>query len=247
MSHSIHVRMTEQRVGSRSRHISARVSLLLYRLSRMTLWIWVVRALTLLFLAPSALVLSSASAEAASPAENFVQNDVNAGFAILNDVSLPKDEKNKRFRAFLLSLTNLNRVADYALGPEKNTVSPNDLREFEDAFRDYALVLYEMEFNKYSGQTLRVTGEIPLGTDVSIVTTQLINSHGSTPRNPTEVDFRVFGTAGSFTVGDVTVLGVDLAITAQDQVQTFLWQHHNDIVGLTVEFRRRAAQMRADN
>ena len=190
---------------------------------------------------------SAAPAAAQSPAEAFVQNNIGAGLAILNNNTLPKDQKRTQFRSLLLSLINLDRLADYTLGPVKNTASPGDVADFENAFGDYASALYETEFNRYSDQTLRVTGSVRLTANAAIVTTQLTNTISKTPREPTEVDFRVFGTSGNFTIGDVTVMGVDLAVTEQDQVQAFLWQHHNNVEALVAEFKQRAARMRADS
>jgi phospholipid transport system substrate-binding protein len=189
--------------------------------------------------------LPAASAQAASPAEAFVQSNINEGFAILNNDSLSRDEKNAQFRTFLLSLTDLNYIADYTLGPAKNKVSPADLAEFEQAFREYAVALYESEFDKYSGQTLRVIGSAPRGDNEWIVRTQLVDPNARPNRQPIEVDFRVFGKPGSFVVGDVTVLGVDLAIAAQGQFEDFLLQHNDDVKALTADILRRAAKMRA--
>jgi len=202
-------------------------------------------SLALVALAPGAFGPPAAAAEPASAAEAFVQAKVSAGLALLTDTSLSKEQKRAQFRAFLLGLTDLNHIADYTLGPAKNTASPADLAEFEDAFREYAIAIYEAQFEKYSGQTLRVTGSTQLGASASIVMTQLIDPRAHAGQRPIEVDFRVFGESGNFTVGDVVVLGVDLAITEQDQFQAFLWQHKNDVKALAELLKQRAANVRA--
>ena len=212
--------------------------------SNLTRPITVGGALRLAVLA-AALVLPAVSAQAASPAEAFIQSNVDRGLGILNNPGLPKDQKLVQFRAFLLGLTDLKRIAVYTLGPVKNTTSPADLAAFEDAFRDYAFAVYETEFAKYSGQTLRVTGSVPHGADDSLVTTELIDPHAQNGEEPIEVDFRVFGSAGHYSIGDITVLGMDLAITEQDQFQDFLSQHNNDVKALTADLRQRAANVRA--
>jgi phospholipid transport system substrate-binding protein len=185
-----------------------------------------------------------AAAHAATPAEEFVQTNVEKGLQIL-DSNASKDEKRTEFRNFLLNLTDLKRIADYTLGPVRRTVSPADLAAFEEAFRDYAFAVYESEFTKYSGQTLKVTGSLQKSPDDYLVTTLLIDPHAQNGQEPIEVDFRIFGTPGHFTVGDITVLGLDLAITEQADFTSFLAQHNNDVKALTGNLKWRAANVRA--
>lgn len=187
----------------------------------------------------------SSAGQGAATAHEFVQDSVTAGLAILNDVNLTKGQKDTQFRTFLLSLTDLGRIADYTLGPAKQTTSPADLAAFEDAFRRFALATYETEFTKFSGQTLKVVREIPISPNVTMVTTQLIDPHARQRQKPIEVDFRIFGSRGYFSIGDVTVMDVDLAITAQDQFHEFLWQHNDNVRALTAELTRRTDRMTA--
>jgi phospholipid transport system substrate-binding protein len=202
-------------------------------------------ALRLLALAAVvALAMPFAAARAATPAEEFVQNNVQKGLTILNGNG-SKEQKREEFRNFLLKLTDLKRIADYTLGPVKNSTSPADLAAFEDAFREYAFAVYESEFQKYSGQTLKVTGSIQRKADDYLVTTVLIDPHASKSSDPITVDFRIFGTPGHFTVGDITVLGLDLAITEQDDFTSFLSQNNNSVKALTANLKERAARVRA--
>jgi phospholipid transport system substrate-binding protein len=189
--------------------------------------------------------VSLAPAMAASPAEEYIQTNVSHGLQILNNDGLSKDQKLAQFRSFLLGLTDLKRIAAYTLGPVKNTTSPADLAAFENAFRDYAFAVYETEFAKYSGQTLQVTGSVPHGPNDALVTTKLIDPHAKPGDQPIEVDVRVFGSPGHFSVGDITVLGMDLAITEQDQFTSFLQEHNNDVKALTADLKARAANVRA--
>src|SRR5690242_5960207 len=178
-----------------------------------------VRARSAIAIGVAALVIALATpfaaARAASPAEDFVQTNVERGLQILNS-NASKAQKREQFRGFLLELTDLKRIADYTLGPAKNSTSPADLAAFEEAFREYAFAVYESEFAKYSGQTLKVTGSVERKADEHLVTTVLIDPHAKNNQEPIQVDFRIFGTPGHFTVGDIVVLGLDLAITEQD-------------------------------
>lgn len=192
----------------------------------------------------AALLIAPASAQNAPGAESFVQSNVQRGLAILNNRSLSAEQRSAQFRSFLLQLTDLRRIALYTLGPARRTTSEADQNAFVDAFRDYAFAVYEQEFSKYSGQTLKVTGSIQRANGDYLVTTQLIDPNAPRNEEPIEVDFRVFGTDGRYSVADITVVGLDLAITEQDEFTSFLAQHNNDVKLLTANLHQRAGNVR---
>lgn len=190
--------------------------------------------------------LAAPSGAYASPAaESFVQTNVNHGLQILNNKSLTKQQRQEQFRSFLLGLTDLRRIALYTLGPARRTATPADQDAFVEAFRNYAFAVYEAEFTKYSGQTLRVTGSVPHGPGDELVRTVLVDPNASKGQEPIGVDFRVYGSAGRFSVVDIVVAGLDLAITEQEDFGAFLAQHNNDVRALTANLRQRAERVRA--
>ena len=194
----------------------------------------------------AAFILGSAgAARAETPAETFVQTNVQRGLLILDNHSVPAAQRSAQFRTFLLGLTDLRRIALYTLGPAKRTTTPADQDAFTEAFKDYAFAVYETEFNKYSGQTLKVTGSIQRSNGDYLVTTVLIDPNAPRNQEPIEVDFRVFGTEGHFFVADITVAGLDLAITEQDQFTSYLSQHGNDIKSLIADLHQHAERVRA--
>ncbi|HEY1632626.1 MAG TPA: ABC transporter substrate-binding protein [Rhizomicrobium sp.] len=186
-----------------------------------------------------------APAAAATPAETFVQTNVQRGLGILNNKGISQKDRSAQFRSFLLGLTDLRRIALYTLGPERRIATPAEQEQFIDAFRDFAFAVYETEFSKYSGQTLKVTGSIQRSNGDYVVTTVLIDPNAPRNQEPIEVDFRVFGSDGHFQVADITVAGLDLAITEQDQFTSYLASHNNDIKSLIVDLHTRAAKVRA--
>jgi phospholipid transport system substrate-binding protein len=186
-----------------------------------------------------------APALAATPAETFVQTNVDRGLQILNNHGLSATQRSTQFRSFLLTLTDLKRIALYTLGPAKRTTAQPDQDAFVEAFKDFAFAVYETEFSKYSGQTLKVTGSIQRANGDYLVTTVLIDPNAPKNQEPIEVDFRVFGTEGHFFVADITVAGLDLAITEQDQFSSYLAQHGNDVKSLTTDLHQRAQKVRA--
>jgi phospholipid transport system substrate-binding protein len=196
-----------------------------------------------------ALMLAAAAAlspaRAATPAEAFVQTNVQRGLTILNNKTISQQQRSAEFRSFLLTLTDLRRIALYTLGPDRRIATPAEQDQFVDAFRNFAFAVYESEFQKYAGQTLKVTGSIQRSNGDYVVTTVLIDPTAPKNQEPIEVDFRVIGTDGHFLVADITVAGLDLAITELDQFTSYLAQHNNDIKALTEDLKERAEKVRA--
>lgn len=184
-------------------------------------------------------------ASAATPAESFVQSNVDKGLAILNDQSLSKAQRQDQFRGFLTTLTDLKRIALYTLGPARRTASPADQAAFVDAFKEYAFAVYGAEFAKYSGQTLKVIGTVQRAPGDELVRTQLVDPTERKGEEPIEVDFRVYGNGGHFSVVDIIVAGLDLAITEQDDFGSFLAQHNQNVRALIDNLRTRAERIRS--
>jgi phospholipid transport system substrate-binding protein len=184
-------------------------------------------------------------ARAASPAETFIDQNVQKGLAILADKSLPEQVRRDKFRAFLLNLTDLKRIALFTLGPARRTASEADKAAFVDAFRDFAVTIYETRLGSYSGQTLKVTGSQPTGRGDTIVHTTLVDPRASSSDQNLPVAFRVSNSNGKMVVIDVNVLGVWLAIEERDQFSSVLGDHGNSVPALIAHLKDLTVQMRA--
>ena len=196
-------------------------------------------AIGVLFAAFTSQAFASAAGEA------YVQSNVQRGLQILNNRSLTKEQQRVQFRQFLIGLTDLRRIALYTLGPARRTATPAEQDQFVEAFREYAFAVYGAEFEKYSGQTLRVTGSIERAPGDELVRTVLVDPNAPKGQEPIEVDFRVYASGGKYSVVDIVVAGLDLAITEQDDFSSFLSQHGGSVRALVQNLRQRAERVRA--
>ena len=125
----------------------------------------------------AALVVAVAAFTAAQPAmaspqaEQFVSQNVQRGLTILNNHSISDTQRRAQFRDFLTGLTDIRRIALFTLGAARRTAAPADVDGFVNAFREYAVAVYESRLSQYSGQFLRVTGSSEVGPGDSVVTT----------------------------------------------------------------------------
>lgn len=192
-------------------------------------------------------MLGSQPAQASQEAEAFVQQTIDDGYVILNDASLSDDERFQRFQTFMLSVTDIRRIARFTLGPYVRQAADADLNDFVSAFTDYAVTVYEDHLSKYTGQTMRVTGsEDREGAELdSIVTARVVNP--ANPNAPTfNVGFRVRrNDAGKLIIIDMQVEGVWLALSQRADFTSFLQRNNGNLRALSDSLRRQAQQIRA--
>jgi phospholipid transport system substrate-binding protein len=192
-----------------------------------------------LLLGAGALTLAFAlPAQAANPAEDFVANNIQAGFNILNDRSAGAAERRQRFADFLLGLTDVRRVAIFMLGRYAADAAPADLDAYIAAYQNYALSIYQSYFQLYAGQTLKVISSRERASGDFIVTTNMVGRGGA----PLEVDFRVRTDGVKPLLVDVAVAGVWLALAQRDQFLATLAQNNGDIKALTAHLQAVSAR-----
>jgi phospholipid transport system substrate-binding protein len=169
-----------------------------------------------------------------TPAEDFVRINVEKGLAILNNHTIPDAQRRTEFRTFLTGLTDIRRIALFTLGAARRTATPAQIDQFVDAFRNYAVAVYESRLKAYAGQSLKPTGATEHAANDFVVTTVLVDPTGKTEAQgePIEVDFRVLGDNGHFVVIDAAIAGVWLGLEERDQFTAFLEENNGNLNAL---------------
>lgn len=176
------------------------------------------------------MLLVSTDVRANPAAEAFIQQNFDKGYAILNDASLPEGARREQFRALLLQLAAVRRVALFTLGTYAKSAPPETIDGFVEAFTNYSLSIYERGLNQYDGQKLRVTGSSDRAADDSIVQADIVSANGRS----IGVAFRVRrDEAGAPTITDLLILGISLATAQRDEFTGYLMQHDGNVSELS--------------
>lgn len=192
-----------------------------------------------------ALVLAAgftAPAAAASPAEQFVNDNLQKGLGILTNKALSKDQRRDQFQDFLLSLADLKAIANYTLGQYRRGASPADITAYETAYKEYALAVYRTYFDKFSGQTLKVIGSYPLSGGEVVVKTVMYDPAKTTSGKPPVINFRLAPQGQKFLATDISFEGVWLRQTQRDDFTSFLGQNNGDIKALIGVLKNKTKQ-----
>jgi phospholipid transport system substrate-binding protein len=91
-------------------------------------------------------------------AEAFTQRLIDQGVQILRNTSDPA--RKPKFREFITQYADVRKTARFTLGNYARTAAPADVDTFVDAFKDYAIAIYETQLDKYKGESLKVVGSI---------------------------------------------------------------------------------------
>jgi phospholipid transport system substrate-binding protein len=202
---------------------------------------WVLAVSAAVAVAVGAFLGAPANA-APNPAESFVQQNIDRGYAILNNGGLTGPARRGQFREFLLSLVDMGRIANFTLGPAGRTASEAEKAAFRRAFEDYAVAVYDVHLSKYRGQTLKVTGSQARNPGDVVVNAEVVNP-GKPDAERIKVAFRVRSDTGRMIVTDMQVEGVWLAISQRDDFLGYLQQHANSVPQLTQHLTRMAKRI----
>jgi phospholipid transport system substrate-binding protein len=192
----------------------------------------------------------SVPAKANAESEAFIREKVDVGYAILGSTTLSTEERGTQFHDFMLSLTDMRRIAMFTLGPYVNRAPEADINDFVEAFTDYAVTVYDDNLSKYSGQTIMVSRSEDPAADDSIVhaIVQTPNNEIDPNRQSINVAFRVRKDAnGNSIVIDMQVEGVWLAVNQRADFTSFLQQNNGSVPALSASLRRQAEQIRNSN
>lgn len=180
------------------------------------------------------------AAQAATTPSQFVQTAVDEGVSILSDKAAP--DRTERFRQFMLKLVEERRIALFTLGTYKKQASEADVNAFVDAFTEYAIAVYESRLTQYSGQSLKVTDVTERSPTDYIVTTVV---QGDTGGNPIQVAFRLNKAGEDYTVIDIQVVGIWLAIDQQGQFSSFLKSNNGSVAALADHLKKQTEKIRS--
>jgi phospholipid transport system substrate-binding protein len=176
-----------------------------------------------------------------SEAEAFVRSKIDAGFAILNDTALSPVQRHARFRDFLVSIVDSRRVGLFTLGTYARNASQDEIDRFVVAYTDFSIALYQSYFDRYKGETLRVTGSTTRSEDDVIVNTDVVGAEG-TPQY--KLAFRVRkGERGQQILTDVQIEGAWLVLNQRSDFGSYLQQHGGMLDPLSAELQDRASRI----
>lgn len=178
----------------------------------------------------------------ANEAEIFIQSNIGNAYAILNNHALNADERRLQFHDFLLSITDVRRIAVFTLGPYTRDASDGDIDNFVKAYADFVTAVYQSYFDRYKGQTLQVTSSTERSEGDVIVNADVVGSDGV---HQSKIGFRARRSEGrNNVITDFQVAGAWLALAQRSDFTSYLQQHGGKLAPLSSELESRALRIK---
>lgn len=171
----------------------------------------------------------AAAPEAAPDPRAFIDSLGGEVLTIIKSPNLSVAQRQQKFRDLFSQEFDVPTIGRFVVGRYWNRAAPDEQQKYLDTFRDYVAAIYAAQFSHYQGEGFKTTNIRSLGSDESIVKSEI-----DRPGNPPiALDFRVKGSPGSYKIVDVIVEGVSLIVTKRDEFSSVLAQE-----GLTGVMKR---------
>ena len=193
--------------------------------------------------------MAPAQAFADPAAEQYVVRDGNAAIAALSNRALSPVARQAQFRNLFLQLADVPSISAYVLGPNgarRLRADPALNTQWQAAFVDYAVAVYEDQLDQFRGNEMRVTGSTDRVPGSDVVVKTMITPRGTT--TPMLVEWRVVKRGvGWKTVDASLVIGDSRIWLAQQQKIDFqaTLGTSADVPALIALVQRQTATMRA--
>lgn len=197
-----------------------------------------------LIAAPATAVLAQAPAAArtapgqdAKAAGVFIDGLADQAFTILRDKSMTKPQVRTKFRTILRENFAVEEIGNRLVRRHRATITPAQYNAYLAAFPDYVVGTYADRLYEYANSDLKVIRTVPRGNRGDFdVLTRISLPNGGTPIQSTWTVRKAAN--GKFQIHNLTVAGVNLALTQEADFTSFIQRKGFDAL---VKFMRDAA------
>lgn len=172
--------------------------------------------------AVAVLAALSPAAWADKKSEAYVQANANTVLGVLNDKTLTAAQREQKFGEYMNQFANMPSIARRVIGANSRSLSQADFDKYYKTFETYALEVYQVHFDQFRGESLRVTGSKDDGPQRSTVES-VIKSAQTGKDTKVYWDVLLSNDGKSYRVRDVGIeLGGSVLWLAQEQQAQFV-------------------------
>jgi phospholipid transport system substrate-binding protein len=179
---------------------------------------------------------------AATPADAkaagvFVDTLADRAFGVLRDKSLSKPAARAKFRSMLRENFAVNEIGTKLIRRHRANLTPAQYNAYLEVFPDFVVGTYADRLYDYANADLRITRVVPAGTrgDINVGSRITLSSGGQ----PIDSVWSVKRDAsGKFVIQNLTVAGVNLALTQEADFTSYIQRNGFDAL---LKFMRDAA------
>lgn len=178
-----------------------------------------------------------ATGQDAKAAATFIDGLADQAFVILRDKSMTKPQVRTKFRQMLRENFAVTDIGNRLIRRHRATVTPAQYQAYMTAFPDYVVGTYADRLYEYANSDLKIVRTLPRGArgDVDVFT-RISLPNGGTPIDAVWSVRKA--PTGKFQIQNLTVAGVNLALTQEADFTSYIQRKGFDAL---VQFMREAA------
>jgi phospholipid transport system substrate-binding protein len=171
-----------------------------------------------------------ARAMQASDPSTLISQLVGQAITVIVDKNETADQRESKFRTLLQDGFDIPRISRFVLGRYWNAATDDQRKQFSQLFEEWIVRTYSARFGQYSGEKIQVSGTRSEGPTTTVVTSQFVSPTGAPPA---KVEWVVRKSGDNdFTVVDVSVEGVSMALTQRDEIAAVADRNGGTVDGL---------------
>lgn len=175
------------------------------------------------------------NAKAPQAAAGFVQSLGDKAIATLADPKVDDQQAKTVFRELLNENFDINTISRFVLGRYWNIADDAQKKEYQALFEQMIVEVYAERFSQYAGESFKVSGAQPAGTNDAVVMSQVLRPNGP----PVNVSWRVRSRDGNFKIIDVIVENVSMSVTQRSEFASVIESNGGRFDALLSALRRR--------
>ena len=183
----------------------------------------------LTFLAFIIIFFSSITKVYSIEADIFIQSTVNRAAKTLGG-NLSKEARIKKLKEIADDTVDIRGIGFYSLGAYRKNLNSEQLKKYQEVFREYFLKSFSSRLAEYSNPEIEVNSKKKINENYTIVSSTLVSTDS---RPEVAIQWRVYTKdPNNFLIRDLIIEGLSLARTQKEEFSSIINSNDGNIEAL---------------
>ena len=156
----------------------------------------------------------------------FVQSTVNRAAKTLGG-NFTKEERVEKLKEIARETVDIKGIGFYSLGSHRKSLSKEQLKKYQEVFREYFLKSFSSRLAEYSNPEIEVISKKKLNENYTMVTSILV---ATTTRPEVEIKWRIYiKDPDNLMIRDLIIEGLSLARTQKEEFSSIISSNNGNI------------------
>ena len=162
-------------------------------------------------------------------ADIFIQSTVNRAAKTLGG-NLSKEARIKKLKEIANDTVDIRGIGFYSLGAYRKNLNSEQLKKYQEVFREYFLKSFSSRLAEYSNPEIEVNSKKKINENYTIVSSTLVSTDS---RPEVKIQWRVYTKdPNNFLIRDLIIEGLSLARTQKEEFSSIINSNDGNIEAL---------------